>query len=53
MKILGIDGGSEKSAIVFWDPEEEKILQASIVQNYEALELLRCPPEDARRWPSR
>ena len=46
MKILAVDPGTERTALVFWDSQEEKILQASILPNADALILFRSLPQD-------
>ena len=48
MKILGVDPGPEKTALVLWDSQEEKILQAAILPNPEALTLFRSLPLDCQ-----
>lgn len=48
MKILGVDPGTEKTAIVFWDSQEKAILQAATLPNAEALSLFRCLPKDCQ-----
>jgi hypothetical protein len=46
MRIFAVDPGPEKSAFVYWDSQGEKILQASILPNLEALALFRSLPQD-------
>ena len=46
MKILAVDPGTERTALVFWDSQEEKILQAEILPNADALILFRSLPQD-------
>jgi hypothetical protein len=48
MKILGIDPGSEQSALVFWDPAEERILAKAKDQNESILGRLGVFSEGAR-----
>ena len=48
MKILAVDPGPEKSALILWDSQEEKILQAAILPNPEALALFRSLPDDCQ-----
>jgi hypothetical protein len=44
--MLGIDPGTEKTAVVYWNTEEKTILQAATLPNAEALSLFRSLPRD-------
>ncbi len=46
MRIFAVDPGPEKSAFVYWDSREEKILQTAILPNPDILILFRSLPED-------